>query len=114
MKCNMIILPMSGGRIIQPVEFKTDEPTYAELRALIVPEIPSLDDGNFEHVTVLYGDRRCDMFVDETGVNRNLGRNKAATDIYRASWMKRHPGEDPETLPAIEGVAVVFDVQVWF
>jgi hypothetical protein len=54
------------------------------------------------------------MFVDEDGHGRERPRNEAATTIYRANWLRQHPGVDPETLPWIAGPAVLFDRRVWF
>jgi hypothetical protein len=56
-----------------------------------------------------------DMFVDEIGHVRDGGpkpRNDAATAIYRANWL-RAEGGDPETLPWIAGIAIVFDRRIW-
>lgn len=82
--------------------------------------------GDAEHVLVLdpakvgqyevdpVADRR-DLFVDEAGHMREppSPRNENATAIYRANWLRGHPGTDPETLPFIAGVAVLFDQIVW-
>lgn len=97
---------------------------YDRIRSLIEPIV----EGPLKHVTVLdpakvhceivdpQTDRR-DMFVDELGHVRASGpkpRNEAATAIYRANWMRAHPGQDPETLPFIAGTAVLFDRIIWF
>lgn len=68
---------------------------------------------HWEHVTVLFEGRRADMFVDECGVLDDLPRNDAATAIYRANWLIQHPNADPETLPYIAGVAILFEKVVW-
>lgn len=75
--------------------------------------MPLLDGGDLEHVSVLFGGRRADMFVDDRGIEKDLPRNEAATAIYRANWLSRHPGADPESIPAIYGLAVLFDRIVW-
>jgi hypothetical protein len=89
-----------------------EDPGYDRIKALISP---LLDGAPLEHVTVLYEDRRADMFVDEKGHVKAepLQRNDRATEIYRANWLKHHPKDDPETLPWIAGVAVLFDRIVW-
>lgn len=86
-------------------------PGLAMLRELVEPK---LDGARLEHVTVLYQDRRGDMFVDERSALRDLPRNEHATSIYRAATLRDRPETDPESLPAIYGPAVVFDRQVWF
>ena len=53
------------------------------------------------------------MFVNETGIVKKLPRNDEATRLYRANWLKRHPKDDPESLPYIAGAAVVFEERVW-
>ena len=87
------------------------EPGYARLREIMEP---LLDGAMLEHVSVLFEDRRADMFVDEMGMIKELPRNDAATDIYRANWLKHHPDSNPDDSPAIYGAAIVFDRLVWF
>ena len=87
------------------------QPSYDDLNAIIRP---LLDNQFLEHVSVLFNGKRADMFVDELGANKGLPINAAATDIYRAAWMKRHPRAEPLTLPAIYGTAIVFNRIVWF
>jgi hypothetical protein len=97
-------------------------PGYELIRNLVEPIV----EGPMEHVAVLDPakvrrrrvdpalDRR-DMFVDEIGHVRKdpRPRNEAATRIYRANWLRAHPGTDPETLPSIAGTAVLFHRIVW-
>jgi hypothetical protein len=52
------------------------------------------------------------MFVDETRDHQRVRRNEA-TRLYRANWLKRHPKDDPESLPYIAGAAAVFEERVW-
>lgn len=91
-----------------------EEPGYDDLRALICPIIGD----RFEHVWIRAdgeeGVGRTSMFVDDCGHLKRLPRNDAATDLYRRAHVARHPKGDPETLPFIVGVAVVFDRPVWF
>lgn len=92
------------------VELEYD-PGFDALSDLINPIVG----GNLEHVSVLYTDKRRDMFVHDSGLIDGLPRNDAATAIYRANWLKRYPKADPETLHIIAGTAVLFpDRQVWF
>lgn len=86
------------------------EPGYDRLDALIRP---LLDGHDLEHVTVLYRDRRADMFVDEMGGCKALPVNDAATAIYRAASMRRDPDVNPDSLPAIFGTAILFERIVW-
>ena len=94
------------------------EPTYDQLSALVRP---LLNGGWIERVRVLLNandpeaePEYSDMFVDEDGHLKNLPRNDAATALYRANWLKQHPGTPPESLPVIVGVAIVFSRPVWF
>ena len=88
-----------------------EQPHYRLLRELIVPH---LNGGDLEHVTVLHDGQRADMFVDEMSAVKGLSRNEAATEIYRNNWLTQHPDEEPESLPAIYGPAVLFSRRVWF
>lgn len=82
-----------------------------------------LDGADLEHVSVLASFTGLppfevsDMFVDEIGAIKKLPRNEAATLIYRrATMMGMTPvpmPDDPEELPAIYGVAVLFEKRVW-
>ncbi len=57
-----------------------------------------------------------DLFVDELGHVRHSGpkrRNEDATAIYRANWLRRAGGADPEALPSIAGDAVLFHRIIW-
>ena len=85
-------------------------PGNATLRELL---LPILEARYYEHVSVLHEGRAADMFVDEDGA-RSQPRNDPATAIYRASWLDRHPSTDPESLPAINGTAILFDRRFWF
>lgn len=72
-----------------------------------------LDGADYEHVAVLHDGKRADMFVDEESACKGLPRNEAATSVYRCNTLTQRPETDPETLPAIYGPAVLFDVRVW-
>ena len=87
------------------------EPTYFALRDIIKP---LLNDADLEHVSVLFKGERADMFVDEIGLMKGLPRNDAATDIYRANTLARHPNTAPESLSYIAGTAILFMRRVWF
>jgi hypothetical protein len=110
------IITVSGMRLEREVEWPK-EPRYELIRDLVCP----LLGGGFEpleHVSVLHNGARADMFVSEIGRQATTERgplpiNSVATDIYRANWMKQHPECDPDTLPTIAGVAVLFDRIVW-
>lgn len=92
------------------------EPGYDRLRALIEP---LLGDRSLEHVSVLADFKggtdyaAADMFVDETGALNGLPINDAATTIYRRYSVLTHRA-DPDGLPAIYGVAILFERRVWF
>jgi hypothetical protein len=92
------------------------EPGYKLIKALVEPLLG--DDEPLEHVTVLHDGKRCDMFVSEYGHMRLNTRgplpiNDRATAIYRTNWMTQYPETDPETLPDIAGVAILFHRIVW-
>ena len=70
--------------------------------------------GRLEHVSVLHEGKPTDMFVCEDSAYFGNPRNDKATKIYRANWMDQHPKDDPESLPAIYGPAVLADRRVWF
>lgn len=86
-------------------------PTLQTLRSLIVPHLAG---GDLEQVGVLHDGKGTDMFVDEDGLLKELPRNDKATAIYRAHYLKRNPGVDPEQLGFIAGTAVIFNRRVWF
>lgn len=86
------------------------DPSLAELKGALRATLGSAD---VEHVSVLWRDRRADMFVDEDGHGKGLARNEAATGIYRAAWLRDHPATPLEELPAIAGPAVIADRLVW-
>ena len=94
----------------QPIEVAA-KPGYLALKSIVAP---FLNGGMLEHVTVLHDGKRADMFVDDEGLLKGLPRNDAATVIYRNNWLTAHPKDDPESLPAIYGPAVLFSRQVWF
>lgn len=88
-----------------------EQPGYSALKALVEPY---LEGGKLEHVSVLYDDKRTDMFVHDTGALIPLARNVRATAIYRAAALADDPARSAESLPAVFGPAVIFDRQVWF
>jgi hypothetical protein len=91
------------------------QPTYDELAEVM----KRFGVENCEHVTVLSDFtggvkyRRADMFVDEHGQAKGLPRNEFATAIYRRNAILRQGAIQPETLPWIAGVAVLFERIVW-
>jgi len=94
-----------------------DAPSLEEIHALVDPLLG--EDEPLEHVSVLYRGERCDMFVSELGhvelTHRpRLPINPRATAIYRRAWLEAHPEDNPDDLPAIAGVAVLFHRRVWF
>jgi hypothetical protein len=81
-----------------------EEPTYDQIRALTKLHI----DGWLEHVSVLYNDKHCDMFVDEEGLLKHLPVNEVATRIYWNAGRVR--GGTP-----IVGTAILFpERRIWF
>lgn len=109
----MILFP-DGGQFRRTAPLEA-EPGFEALDALVRPLIGG---GDIEHVWVLAegedGLEPTSMFVDDSGHLKGLARNEAATLLYRRAHMARHPSTDPETLPCIVGVAVLFDRRVWF
>jgi hypothetical protein len=74
--------------------------------------INELVGGTLEHVAVLHDGRRADMFVEQGSAGK-FPFNPSATEIYRNYTMTRSPGTNPNSLPKIYGVAVLFDKIVW-
>jgi len=104
-----VIYP-EGAQQTCSVDWRT-EPRFLAICNVVTPY---LGGRRFEHVTVLHNGKRADMFVDECGAINRLPMNIEATDIYRAASMRANPDQDPDSLPAIYGVAVLFDERVWF
>lgn len=104
------IIRADGTRETRTVEMST-EPLYEELAEVIRP---LLDHAFLEHVAVLHEGQERDMFVDECGALRGLERNEIATAIYRAAYLSENPEDEPETLAAIYGTAILFSRPVWF
>jgi hypothetical protein len=71
---------------------------------------PTLGQG-LEHVSVLFEDRRGDMFVGENSAATEA-YNEEATKIYHAASIAR--GEDVSDAPVVYGVAVVASRRIWF
>lgn len=91
--------------------FPGQMPGNGVLRDLLTP---LLEGGHLEHVTVLHNGQAADMFVDEDFRAKGLSRNETATAIYRNAWLTRNPGTDPESMPDIAGIAILFSRRVWF
>lgn len=89
-----------------------EKPSYQEIKALLLPLLEGAEYP--EHVNVLFNGAPADMFVDETGVLKQLPRNEVATKLYRANWLARYPMAEPESLPYIAGVAVMTGRRIWF
>lgn len=67
------------------IEENVESPTFNAMKDFL--------GDNAEHVTVLYANRRCSMFVHEFGRIQGLPRNEKATEIYFAASRSR--GIDP-------------------
>src|SRR5262245_31118206 len=65
-------------------------------------------------VGLIISNEERDMFIDGIASMKELPRNELATSLYRANYLAKHPGTDPEKLPFICGPAILFDEQVWF
>ena len=101
-----------GGLIEEHNAMLELQPSLADLRAIVEP---FLDGGRMERVRVLcpLALGYTDMFVDEMGLCKGLPRNEVATEVYRNNHMIAFPDSDPEDLPYIAGVAVLFARPVW-
>lgn len=86
---------------------------YAMVKEIVAGVIG--EDNDFEHVTVWHDDLYLDMFVDETGVEKDLPVNPIATSIYRANVLAHEPPDSVllKDLPSIHGDAVLFLEKVW-
>ena len=110
MKTGYTIYRTNGTKEISSLDWPED-PGYSAIKALVGPIVG----GDLEHVTVLHGGERRDMFVNEIGHVRKGGPlplNEAATEIYCANSVSQ--GFSLETLPTIVGDAVLFHRRVWF
>lgn len=112
--CTLTILRPGAEPELRTIELENAEGRSTPgLKALHQVLDPLLETTDLEHVHVLYQGKPTDMFVDEIGVEKRLARNEAATAIYRSFWLSTHPDDDPESLPAIYGTAVLFSRTVW-
>lgn len=89
-----IVEPGKPLGLVQTIEFSV-EPTYAELHKLLQPIFKDW----FEHVRIMFGKKEASMFVDESGLLKQLPINATAMQYY--------PG-------IIVGTAVIFTENVWF
>lgn len=104
----------SDGSITLPARDSDPESKvrWRKIRDLVLEFIGPENDP--EHVTVWYDSRYLDMFVDETGVLKELPMNMRATAIYRANVQAHEPNPEPEDeMPFIAGNAVLFLEKVW-
>lgn len=118
-------------------EFKSENPTYAELDALLAPLYPHAK--HWERVAVNSFNGPADMFVDDTGALQGLPVNPGATAIYWTASILHQIAADQDyppsyeqmqkdalgqavdrltvapqhTPPRIHGRAVLFHDQVW-
>ena len=106
----ILVIKPNGDLVSKPHQLPRD-PGYDALRALVLPHLAP---GGMERVAVLYAGNPCDMFVDDEGLIKRLPFNRVATGIYRANSMRHDPKQNPDDLPFIAGVAVLFDRKVWF
>jgi hypothetical protein len=102
-----IFYPVAGNVEVRVVDCESD---HASLDRLLRP---ILDGADFEHVLVSWNGTPSDMFVGEESSLRDLPMNHKATRIYRARQLERYPRLHPDCLPAIHGVAVLFEEIIW-
>jgi hypothetical protein len=94
-----------------------ERPSYHEIAELMQLLIGC---EHCEHVNVLadfaggVAFKHSDMFVDEIGQQKRLPRNENATVVYRRNALLHQGVRDPESLPSIVGVAVLFERRIWF
>jgi hypothetical protein len=115
MKTEYTIYRVGGETTYCEVDWP-ESPHYEVIRDLVEPLLGAGEP--LEHVSVLWRGKRADMFVSEYGHMRLTWRdplpiNDHATVIYRANYMARNPGGDPESLSAIAGTAILFHRIVW-
>jgi hypothetical protein len=107
------------GRRERHVAVMSAQPSLTELKSVVMPFLSGARE--LEHLPVLRppweksgaAEEIADMFVDELGSLKLLDRNDHATEFYRQAWLREAPFDDPETLPWIAGIAVVFKDKVW-
>ena len=94
-----------------------EQPSFREIFKIVGPIIGAGEP--IERIRILYGLDYTDMFVSELGhltlsTRMPLPINPMATDLYRENMVANEPDIDPDLLPVIAGVAVVFHRPVWF
>lgn len=106
-----LVIPVIG----EIKEIRHTHPRSDRLYGWLKTTIGEQFDEPFERVNVLYRNEYRDMFVGETSaINGRHIRNIRATEIYRNNALANRWADDPESLPAISGPAVLFlDYQVW-
>jgi hypothetical protein len=101
----------SDGRREKHAAVMSGQPTWAELRTAVLPFLPGA--GELQHLAILKpgsdGREVADMFIDELGHPKTQDRNEEATRLYRAGLLKHWPAGDPEVLPFVAGIALVFE-----
>ena len=91
-----------------------DWPKYPGWKRIGAFMVPLLGLGrNYMHMAVLYREKKADMFVDDRGDVDGLPVNEEATKLARAYHLKHNPGVAAADLPAVYGVAALFDREVW-
>lgn len=71
----------------------------------------------FERVRVFWPRVYIDLFVDETGMMKQLPVNYKATRMYRNNVIVHEKITNPEEIqdmPRIHGVAILFEKQIWY
>jgi len=94
------------GKIEWTTHDLPDVPEYDDVKRVVSPIIP-----DFEHVTVLWQDKRTDMFIDELGVVKGLPINAFATGVYYTASIVAGRQISPNP---ICGPAVLFNERIWF
>jgi hypothetical protein len=106
----------TDGMVINGQVFWPLWPLYQDIAALVRSHIGGEP---MEHVSVLQGTDKRDMFIAEMGHMRLTTRapmpfNSKATTLYRNALLQGGMrGHDPDTLPTIVGNAVLFARIVW-
>jgi hypothetical protein len=114
MQTKVTIYMPDGTEIERELDWPQD-PGYQTIKAFMTECFgPGVD---FEQVTVMApGEDKVytDMFVDEMGHPKGLGRNDKATEHYRRNYLTQNPKTNPDSMPYIVGVAVYFHRMVWY
>lgn len=100
----------TDGHVVRRVVNWPAAPSADQLRKVVGGY---LNGRGVEHMTVIHEGRRKDLFTSIPSPLDPQPINAAATEIYASAWLERHPSADPDDVPPLRGIAVLFHRKVW-